>query len=125
MKVSELPTEIQEALCAWQAFRRLGYTSEQIFAIHANAPTGDSAVFIKVIWRDMDFIYSIAKTALTRTEFTAMWEQAAAAVQTENEKDLGKMWKNSEVLKRSVELLAALEHKGIFWPKHPDFINLN
>ena len=118
--LSELEDVVREALCAWQFLRQLGYTAEQIFA-----GVDSGRMYVQARWRGMDFTYGVGESDLSMEQFESVWAEAAEAMQTAPEEELDAMWFSSRVLAAAHVVLSAMIEKGIYWPSHENFRDLN
>lgn len=120
-ELSDLPSVVREALCAWQLFRQLGYGAEQIYV-----GAEEGKMLIQARWRGMDFTYCAGETELTAEEFESVWWPAAAdAMQATSDDELCKMWDTSKVMTVAPAILIGMANKGIYWPSHEKFRKIN
>jgi hypothetical protein len=119
-KLTDLSGMLQETLSAWQFFRQLGYTSEQIFV----GVDGEKVV-VQVQWRDLTYNLAVDRTTMTLTEWSTIWDHASETLAAATDSELDEMWYASKILQLSPLVLTNMEEAGIYWPKHDDFKDLN
>jgi len=120
-KLSDLSGIVQEALCAWQLFRQLGYSAEQIYAgVDCNGK-----IYLQAQWRGKTFTYGVGNTTMSLKEFATVWDSAADTMRDASEAELDEMWYSSKVLAVAPAVLTTMADKGIYWPNHEDFKGLN
>ena len=119
--LADLPSVVQEALSTWQFFRKLGYTSEQIFT----GSDGEKIV-VQVKWRGMVFTIGVGPAnGMSTDDWAVLWSDAADVQNEAPDEDLDRMWESSVVLNNGESVLTAMTDQGIFWPQHPKFCELN
>ena len=119
--LADLLPVVREALSSWQFFRRLGYTSQQIFT----GSDGEKIV-VQVKWRGEIFTIGVGPAkGISNEEWPELWSDAAEVLNSAPDEEMHRMWESSDVLRNTVDLLVAMERQGIYWPEHPDFRNLN
>lgn len=119
-KLRELDEELIEALNVWQFYRQLGFTADQIFA-----GLDSGIIYVVVKWRGFDFSIAASKWEGTEGEFVQAWSAAADIFNAASHEELDEIWQASSILARSPGALIAMTEKGIFWPDHENFRNLN
>ena len=116
----DLSNVVRELLCTWQFFRQLGYTSDQIYA-----GVDDGKAYMQAKWRGMTFTYGAGQTTMSIKEFATVWESAADTMREASVSDLDEMWDTSKVYAIAPAILAKMAQKGIYWPNHERFKDLN
>lgn len=86
-----IPPLFSEALALFEAYRRLGFSSDEIFVVHAR--NGD--VFVGVRSQGKEADTRVGKTDLSREKFRAHWEFWAEWLQRAPEVELQRMWEAS------------------------------
>lgn len=120
MKLTEFPLEIQEGLCAHEAFRRLGFEPNEIFICY-----DPSVCTISSILRTQgkEFSVLIGPTKLLAEEFVENWTKASVVFnETASNEEILDLWDISVVKYQLSEIIFRLEQKGIIIPY---FINLS
>lgn len=120
-KLADLSGVVREALCAWQFFRQLGYTADQIYA----GVDDFGKVYLQAQWRDLTFTYGIGNTTMSLKEFATVWDSAADTMRDASEDELDEMWYSSKILAVAPAVLTTMAEKGIYWPNHENFRDLN
>ena len=97
MKLTEQPTEIQEALGAFEGLRRLGYLPDQIrVGVH------DNQLIVQFHWRGLAYNMKMMDTKLTDDEFQSQWAEFAEKILPKlAEKELQDNWYGSMMLRNS------------------------
>lgn len=114
MRKSEIHPAIRECMGAFEAFRRLGFKSDDIFA--AVDTYGRAYSILRT--QGKEFTATVGMFDGRAQEFVRGWEEAAAATNKGeiSPDDLQSIYQESFVLQNSVGLLLALEKKGIALP---------
>lgn len=115
MKLTDHPTEIQEALGAFEGFRRLGYVPDQI-----RVGIQDNQLIVQLHWRGLSYNVKMMDTNMNDDEFQSQWTDFAEKILPNlEEKELQDNWYKSMMLRNSPDLLVALEEHSISYPNHP------
>lgn len=108
-----LPTKkiINEALCAMQLFRMLGFSAEEIFMVFGS-PVDKQDVSVLLKQPDRTFIIQIGITTEDPEVFTEKWTRAAEGWNTMQNDDAMGLFKESDVRKNAVNIMGMMLAKG-------------
>jgi hypothetical protein len=114
LKKSEIHPAIRECMGAFEAFRRLGFKSDDIFA--AVDSSGHAYSLLRTQGKEL--VATVGHFDGRSEEFVRGWEEAAVATNKGevSPADLQSIYEESFVLQNSVGLLLAIEKKGIVLP---------
>ncbi|MFI5296670.1 MAG: hypothetical protein ACHREM_01115 [Polyangiales bacterium] len=107
--LQDLGYELREMLCVFESFRRLGFTSDQIFAAH----DGTRVSIVLQYAGGLQFVVRVGETQLSEAAFKASWEAAAVAWNLGSEAVLDRLWSQSDAREQLVPLVSALRLKGV------------
>jgi len=119
---------ILEALCLHEVFRRLGFSSEQIFVQLActadpnrlvffdRAKTGDLCVHVVLRAQGLEYTGGIGPLPVAEDDWEQTWTDATVAWNAAPEAEMKKIWERSRVLKTSFNVMMALQAKGFRIP---------
>ena len=111
MNLLEQPQALREAVAVFEAFRRLGFPSSAIYLVPSHG-----SVAIRVVWEGNDFTVTCGPAPGTAEEIAAQWTEIASAIPTVPESHLDHVYVNSLVRRQSVDMLVALQAKGLHPP---------
>ena len=121
------PRVLQEAWAYFEALRRLGFRSDDIYfgtglGIPDGLPNASAAVscmFVILRMHDKEFIINVGPYSGDAEMQEKIWLQIVAGVAdgTYDEEELQIIWDNSKASRRSVDFIVALHEKGIAMPK--------
>lgn len=125
--LAELPRLFQEALCCYEAYRRLGIPAKDIFLVvtrveNASNPDLPSIVVKAQDCNGVEFLTRIGfaildSAVLTPEEIQTMWKTACDLfIYFADEADGVAMWGASEIRQRFVELAMAMKAQGMRLP---------
>lgn len=119
MRRAEIPSVYQQALALFEAFRRFGFSAEDIYV--ASDSAGVLAVLLKT--QGQQFVAPVGHVDLN--DWEASWTAVVEALRSGalSDADLEEIWQESLVRKHGPELLLALYKKGIRVPKLNAFSN--
>jgi hypothetical protein len=111
MKLLELEQYLLEALSYFEAFRRLGFRSDDIYLAIGGR---EAPVIVQIVLQAQgkSFSCNVAVVPKSRDEVQAAWKMAAEIWNTAAEEERKMVWRKSHVLRNSVDFLAALISKG-------------
>jgi hypothetical protein len=106
----EVSEVIREALCLHEAFRRLGFPSEDIYVLGPQA----GRIGVAVQKTGKSFAVEVGQQChLSDEAFEKLWDRAVVWFNEEaSEDELQEMWENSKVLKNSTLLVSELQARG-------------
>ena len=109
MKLTDFPPSIQEALCLQEAFRRLGFTSEDLYALHQNG-----SVFVVLQAQGKQFGSRLDHDPQVPTEnaLVAIWPMAVQMWNQSTEEEISTVWGPFRDSFDATGLLRALIGKG-------------
>lgn len=119
-KLSDLSPMLREALCAWQFFRQLGYTAEQIYL-----GVDGEKLCAQVQWRGLAYNLGVDRTTMTTKQWATIWEHASEVMVAAPKAELDEMWHASKILSLASMVMVSMAESGIFWPDHADFRDLD
>ncbi len=111
----DIPEAFQEALGTHEAFRKLGYSADDIW-VHLR---DDGMMFVIVRPQGQpDFAVGVGKCAMTPEEWRVQWPALATAVSEGrvSPKDMNAMWVASVPFRHKVDFISALLMKGLSPP---------
>lgn len=108
--LADVPAAIREMLSTHEAFRKLGFRSEDIFA---NYSTG-GIVFMEVVAQEKKFVVSCGILRMSEEEFDKAWVAIVEALckGEYREEDLMKMYEASWIGNHSAELVIKMTLRG-------------
>lgn len=118
----------KEALATHEAFRRLGYLSEEIF-LHILGPDRDLSIQVVLKHKGLDFVVNIASAVRTAKmilltqwkEVVVMWNNESDSPAVDYDKKI--IWERSHVCQNSVSFLVAMLAKGFVHPAGKTTLN--
>lgn len=126
MKLAEIEQPFREGLATWEAFRRLGFSADDIYAGAALHPDLLSECFAIVLRTGTrEFVVTIACKGKGSIDAAggydaamSRWQTIAEAVARGDvaESDLSELWATSEVAPKLSLLASAVRAKGITIP---------
>jgi len=119
-KLSDLEPLIREALSTWQLFRRLGFSSDDIYIA-----LNEGSLLITVKWRGKGFSVRVGATEMTPQMLAQVWDHAAGVMATADPDELQSDWDNSAAAKEMPGIVLKLELLEIYWPNHSKFQEMN
>ena len=119
MKYEEISPAMREFIGYFEAFRRLGFRSENIYCIVcASQATGKLAVFAHLEYAGREFNAECGPVAddkvAVATEYKAIWD--AITTHTMSPEDEKRLWTESKAYKQAGALAVSLLLKGIELP---------
>lgn len=114
--VEDLPASFQEALAGFTAFRRLGFTADQIFA-----GWNFGRVLVELQAQGRTFTLDFPCPDVAEADFIEKWRLAAELWNGSTLAEQEKIFQKSYVRKHSIEFAAAMVHKGFVVSKSPGF----
>lgn len=111
---------MREMLATHDAFRKLGFTPDDIF-VHYNS---DGTVLVAVHGKDdREFAVTCGHVDLSREGFVREWTRVVEAVRSASfpQADLDRMWIESLVYRERVTFVASLVAKGVYVPNVEGF----
>jgi len=111
----EEPRVIREALAVHEAFRRLGFPSEQIFVLPGAGAADLFAVVLKYDG-DKQYVVTSGEQGMSFDEMMSRWPRAVEAWNSGPETVRQAIWEGSEILGRAFDLAASLMDRGIEIP---------
>lgn len=118
--IGDLPEVIREALCCHEAFRRLGFTPDQIeVGSGIDARTSQRGLFVRLHPKDQEkpFIVTLGRCDWAPEDLNQVWLSAIELFKTRPEAELQELWKTSGILREAAGLVAALHARGIAIPR--------
>lgn len=114
MRAADINPSFREALAVHEAFRKLGYSPEQIFV----TLTSDSRLFVILKHLGREFAVFCGELAMSEPDFYAAWPTLVTAVNggAVAEEELNNLYRDSYVYRERLGFLAALKAKGIAIP---------
>lgn len=106
------PPEYCQALAYWHAFRRLGYSTDDIYLQLSNIDDSTGMLQIVLKYNGNDFTISVAQVPYDQNKVMQVWEKACDYWRNTTEKNRQGIWRSSDVLKNSVEFAMALSNRG-------------
>ena len=116
--LNALDADVSELLCVFEAFRRLGFRSDDIFFAHDD----EGQIGIVLRWaHGKGFTVYVGETKLSHGAFREHWTAAADAWNTGSDDMLERLWERSKIREKCGPPVAALMKKGVRIPD-PDAI---
>lgn len=120
MNVRRLPLAFREALALHEAFRRLGFPSDDLFFLVSEEPTTDStAIYIALRSGGHEFNALAGMVLMSKKHAMERWTEIVEAVadrERVDEASLLWLWDNSHVRRNVVSFIASLASHGIECP---------
>lgn len=101
MQLGEFPRIIVEALCVHEAFRRLGYPSDDIYVIYGS-PENPKHLSILVKWGQKEAYVNVGVLDMSADEFKALWELAIPAWNGASQEVAMHYWNTSLIRQNAV-----------------------
>ncbi len=117
-KLFEVAAMLREALCCHEAFRKLGFVSDQLYLESGLSLSGSGVrhVFVTIKTIPDDFRVWVGTTERTVTELAAEWTAAVEAFNTGSEEELQALW-DASIASQNLKVLAVtIAAKGIRIP---------
>lgn len=116
MKFNDIHPVYRQAIGCHEAFRKLGFPSEEIFVLYQG---GDSTLFVTLESQGKKFNVAVGRMVLTQGQFEKDWGEITTKINdgTVSQADLDAIWQDSMPAKDSTGFLLALYEKGIQVPK--------
>ena len=126
MKLDEFPQPVKEALAYHEAFRRLGFLSDDIFfVVYPNA----NATQVQLHSQGLQFACGVGMLPArykTQAASAKLWKQACEAGHTADNKDISEsIWNFSHAKREVVGMLVAMADKGFKWNRAKEGALLN
>ena len=99
---------IREALAAHEVFRKLGFTSDEIFI----RPTRQNELFVTVQRAGKEFNFSLGQHDLAMVDVIKQWADATVWWNTGDNAERQDLFDRSEVRKNVVPIIVSLTSKG-------------
>jgi len=114
----ELRPLMKEAWAIYEAFRRFGLSSDQIFLILTN-----DRIFMQAVQEEKEFgiLLGFITPDLTTKEIEQEWAEACQAIKTATYPDLKQVWENSKIYSRLADVVLAMEEKGFKLPAFEEY----
>ncbi len=106
MKASDIPDCVREALCAQEAFRRVGFTPDEIYC----RPQPDR-LFVTLKRSGIEFNADVGRNTVPMADFARVW-RASTKWWNEHGKEALVLYEKSELRKNVVSLTVALVARG-------------
>lgn len=116
MRVAELPTIFQEALCMHEAFRRMGFTPEQIFLETSSEAPDARSFFVTVHAAEGNVGVLIGLCNLSTEEVSAGWIEAVNTYHEGTDDDLNDLWEHSTAARNLDSIVVSLAFRGVRIP---------
>ncbi len=116
--LKDYPHYIKEGLAYHEAFRKLGFPSEEIYFAHTDGKDGQGiALAIVLLAQNLRFTCTI-HTGLHEPlkQIQDRWSAATEAWNKADDDDLDEIWTASEVCRNKVAFIAAMQSKGFRLP---------
>lgn len=115
MTLLGLHPTIKEAMCLFEAFRRVGYPSDDIFLIYGYDAEHKPCLFIEARWKGETFTMCAGEWHDDPDGLVSQWEEATGlwnggGVHTEDHTTL---WESSWILRNSLKFVTALTEQGM------------
>lgn len=132
LDLSSIPEEIKEAWCCFEAFRRYGVPSDDIWiypdeidkTIKMAIGSKQDIALRKVegAERVYDFVATVGQMTLSSEETISVWTNFTEAINNHeiSNQYLSELWKSSGVRVGLVSLIIAMKAKGIDYGKNYD-----
>lgn len=114
--LSDIPPLFLEALSVHEAFRKLGFNSEDVFIARGLGPDRVLSILVGIKRDGQQFFLSVGHYDGTDEQLLSTWHEVVAVYKGSPEESLQNMWDNSSIKKQSVVFLNALIKKGILMP---------
>ena len=112
MGLSKVHPALRELLAVFEAWRKLGFTSDQIYALpEAIAPDAGLVPALVLRAQGRQFIIT-APAPFPKAEFVDAWIKAAEAWNKGTDEERDVVWRGSVVYKHAVPLVTAMIAKG-------------
>jgi len=116
--LDDVPFHFKEALCIHEAFRKMGYPSEEIFIGFAGS-NSNKGILVQVILKSEGKQFAcdvLVVKGVPTDKLVETWKRSAHLWNTSSDSQKMKLWNTSIVRKDSVGFVASLVLKG-FAPK--------
>ncbi len=115
--ITQVAPLLQEALCFHEMFRRLGFTSDQIFLeLGIDDVKFVPTLFVKIECPDGEFRLSLGPCTLSADELRVDYKEATEIFINALEEDLQELWCNSIAYQNAPVIVTAFTKKGIRIP---------
>lgn len=113
MTLIDLHPALKEALCLFEAFRRCGYPSDDIYLVYGNDVNGINGLFVEAHWGDGRFTATAGPWDGQPDSLSAEWEDAAFLWNNGNASEIDPLWLVSHVRNHAVAFALALSERGL------------
>lgn len=110
-KLTDLPLAFKEALAFHNAFRRLGFKSDDIFIVLA-----DSALLVSLKVQGVEFNVEVGEVELSEEEFPGYWAGVVERFNFGPLEEVEEIWENSFIKGNFEKTSALIRGKGILAP---------
>lgn len=116
MEFCDLPAVFREAFACHEAFRKLGFESDDIFVMtDAGRQVG---MVLRTQGKEFTVILGFLPGRMTREEFETLWVEASECVNSKfSKEDLDQMYENSGIFQHRESLVRGLALKGFSFPR--------
>lgn len=119
-RISDFPKSYRDALAHFEAFRRLGFSADDIFFGFGEVSGEPDVMHLQLKTQGQEFTVSIAQIpGATYEQVTKTWEQVAGLLPVASEAEMLACW-DGHLLGSSLEYFAMLasciQEKGIWVP---------
>lgn len=106
---------LREAFSAWQMFRQLGYTTDEIFFVCNNEDGGSGIQVLLLSTHGVTFGIDIAIVGFKPEVAEEMWKQLCADVGTDlvSDKHIQEVYEASEIHRNINDITFAMSNKGL------------
>lgn len=116
--LKDFPDYIKEGLAYHEAFRKMGFPPEEIFFGHTDGSDGQGIAIAIVLQAQGKRFTCTIHTGLQEPlkQVQDRWSAATAAWNVADDDELDAIWTKSEVCRRKVEFIAAMQARGFRLP---------
>ncbi len=115
MNLLAQPEFIREALAVWQALRRLGFSTGDIFAKPAEEEGGVFLIVLRVSGHE-PIGFAVGEQTLSLADSVSRWSAASEVWNHAPADVLQEIWDRSVISCRGLELISILQEHGIAPP---------
>jgi hypothetical protein len=116
MNLSSYPKPMQEAVCAWLALRRLGFSPDDIyFMVGGKTPYGYQIIIV-LRAQKKEFLIVTGAWMMEPDVIGKKWIEIAEALGKGEATDYQKTWESSRIRSLAPEFTIALKAKGFVFP---------
>jgi hypothetical protein len=95
-RIIRTDAEIQGCYTVFEALRRLGFDSEDIYIGYANVDKIDNSAYVELRSQGLSFVVNVGKTSHSIEEFGKRWRKVAENISEIPVHTLLKVWDDSE-----------------------------